>query len=276
MKLISDKSYNYPFAGIVWIVFFLLFYFLCSYVGLDGKLWTISSFISGAIVAFGDRTMVPLLNRGLLTFNGEEAKDSDGKSVWLDSGMYFTFWIFKVSLKESHSTEENDVIVPVFDCQDRTGKGLKADANGGYEIPDNLRDNYKMQNEHTIKSDLSSLIRQTTMRICGSEEYLNGLLGKDIGLMIRNDYSFQCETGRYGVSFHKMHVTVVSANLSQDDFNAQFDRLVEREKAAYGPNYHFSHKELQDIKDDVKVRLNRSKQIISNSPMVGRFDVDGH
>lgn len=270
MRLIYDKSYNYPFAGIVWIIFFLLFYAMCSYVELDGKFWTLASFVSGAVVAFGDRTMVPILSRGLLTFNGEEAKNSHGESVWLDPGMYFTFWVFKVSLKESHSTEENDVIIPVFDCQDRNGKGLKADANGGYEII--IPDNYKMQNENTIKSDLSSLVRQTIMRICGSNAYRDGLLGKDIGLMVRNDYPFQCETGRYGVSFHKMHITVIASDLQQENLNAYHDELLAKIKAEYGPNYQFSHEQLKEIESDIQVRIKLAKRIITNSAVVGRYD----
>jgi hypothetical protein len=88
MKLISDKSINYPFAAGVWIAISVIFYVLFLQVDLHGKFWTILCFVAGGIIAFGDRTYVPILSKGLLLFNEEEVKDGN-HSVWLSPGLKF-------------------------------------------------------------------------------------------------------------------------------------------------------------------------------------------
>ncbi|NVN97521.1 hypothetical protein HXX01_04845 [Candidatus Nomurabacteria bacterium] len=272
MLIISNKSFNYPFAGSVFLVIFLLSFWLGSMVGIHNKLFTILCFLSGIIIAFGHTTRVPILKKGLLLFNGEEVRISKDKSVWLSPGMYFTFFLFSISLKELQDMEERDVIVPPFRCQDSNFKNLAAEANGDWEIVEH--DKFKKQKEKKMKSNLSSLIKRSIIRICGGLEYGRDILTGNVSKLVLADPIFKEECERYGISFYNLIIEVISANLEQDDLNAYMDQLDKKARKNYPLGHPFTHEENQDIQANLQVQLKIARRIITNSAIVGRYDID--
>lgn len=271
-EIISNKTINYPFAGIVWIICSLLLHWLCIYVGLDNKFWLTLSFITGAIFAFGDRTHVPILSRGLVTFNDEEVKDGDD-SLWLDPGMYFTFFLFKINNKEAQKTERRDVVIAPFECQDKNRFGLTAEANGDWIIIQN--DTFKKQDESKMESNLLSLVRRSIIRVFATLDFDNEIKGKELGSIVEKDPTFVKECKKYGIEFHNLIVDCVPSDLKQENLNAYARKLFNEEKAKYPAGHPFTHKEIQDINETVQVQIGKAKKIISNSPLMGRFDIDG-
>lgn len=271
MKIISNKIINYPFAAIMWILLSLLLVAFCSYVGLHSKFWIIVSFISGVIIIFGDRTYVPILSSGLLIFNGEEVKRINGDSVWLDPGMYFTFWIFTVSEKEAQKMEKRDVIIPSFNCQDINRLGLTAEANGDWKIIDH--DKFKEQDEAKMESNLVSLVRRSVIRVCATLDFDTKIKGKDLGEVIMIDTVFQKECGKYGVSFHNLIADAIPADLKQENLNSYYKKLYQEEVEKYPKDHKFTHDEIKDINETVQVKLGQAKKIVTNSPLLGRYDV---
>ena len=273
-KLISDKSINYPFAVFVWVVTSLVFYFLCQFVDLDGKFWTILSFISGAIIAFGDRTQIPILTTGLLLFNKtEEVKNKDGNSVWLEPGMYFTFFIFSTSKKEHQKKEKQDVIVEPFVCATKS-INILVEANGDWKISDDGHDKFKEQDESKMESNLESLVRRTLIRVCSALDFHSEIKGKDLGNQIRHDPIFLRECNKYGIEFYNLIVDAIPSDLATENLNAYSKQLFNEEKLKYPAGYVFSHKEIEEIEQRIQVRLKTAKKIITNSPLLGRYDVE--
>lgn len=272
MKIISDKSINYPFAALLWIVISLFLYILCYWVGLTGKFWVILSFFSGAIIAFGDRSRVPILTAGLLLFNGEEVKDEKGDSIYLDPGMYFTFFIFSFSEKESQKMEKRDVVIPAFNCQDKRRLGLTAEANGDWLIVDH--DKFKDQDESKMESNLSSLVRRSIIRVFATLDFETEIKGKDLGDKIQNhDPVFKRESEKYGIIFHNLIVDAIPSDMKQENLNSYSKKLFEEEKAKYPVDHKFTHQEIRDIEETIQVKLGQAKKIITNSALLGRYDV---
>jgi hypothetical protein len=274
MKIISDKSINYPFAAVVWIVVSMIFYILFRYVNLDGKFWILLSFLSGAIIAFADRDKVAILTVGLLQFNGEEVKDENGNSVYLDPGWYFTFFFFSINKKESQKMEKRDVVIPAFNCQDKSRLGLTAEANGDWVIADDGHDKFKEQDESKMESNLSSLVRRSIIRVFATLDFETEIKGKDLGDKIQNhDPVFERECSKYGIIFHNLIVDAIPSDMRQENLNSYSKRLFEEEKAKYPVGYKFTHQELRDIEETIQIKLGQARKIISNSPLLGRFDV---
>lgn len=270
MNIIANKSINYPFAGIVWILVSFIFWFLFLYVGFEGRFFLILSFIGGAVIAFGHRTRVPILSRGLLLFNGEEVT-SNGNSVWLEPGMYFTFFIFSVSEEEAQHTEKRDVVVTPFVCQDKNGKNLYVEANGDYEIVDN--DNFKVHVEENMLSNLQSLIKRSIIRVFARLDFFEDIQGKDVCAVIQEDPVYKRECKKYGIHFHNLIADAISKDLEQENSNYYYNKLYQEEVNKYPPNHQFTHDEIKDINETVQVRIGKAKKIVTNSPLLGRFDV---
>lgn len=271
MKIISNKIINYPLASIVWVSLSYLLFRFCSYVEWTGDFWIIISFIAGAIIAFGDRTYVPILSRGLLIFNGEEVKKKNGSSVWLSPGMYFTFFIFSTSIKEAQKMERRDVIILPFNCQDTGRFGLTAEANGDWKITDH--DAFKEQDESKMESNLVSLVRRSIIRVCATLDFDNDIKGQDLGDKIIRDTVFIRECRKYGITFHNLIADAIPSDLTQENLNAYAKKIFNEEKAKYPVGYVLSHKEIEEIEDRVQVRLKIAKKIITNSALLGRYDV---
>lgn len=274
MKIISDKSINYPLAAVVWIVASMIFYILFRYVNLDGKFWILLSFVSGTIIAFADKDKVEILTVGLLQFNGEEVKDENGNSVYLDPGWYFTFFFFSINKKESQKMEKRDVIVSALNCQDKGGLVLTAEANGDWVIAADGHDKFKEQDESKMESNLSSLVRRSIIRVFATLDFETEIKGKDLGDKIQNhDPVFKKECNKYGINFYNLIVDAIPFNLGQENLNSYSKKLFEQEKAKYPAGYKFTHQEIRDIEETIQVKLGQSKKIITSSPLLGRYDV---
>lgn len=274
MKIISNKTINYPFAVLVWVLVSLIFIWLCYLVDFSGKFWKIISIIAGAVVAFGDTTRVPILSAGLLLFNGEEVK-SGKNSVWLSPGMYFTFYLFKVSQKEAQVMEKRDVIIHSFDCQSKDGKVITAEANGDWFISNNpeAEDIFKLQDESKMEGNLQMLIKRTTLRVCGGLDYYKEILGENIGENVLKDDIFKRECKRYGIEFHNLLIQVLAKDLNQENINTYSDELRKKFKKEFPKNHKFTSEELEKIDEKIQVQLKLAKKIITDSPLLGRYDI---
>ncbi len=274
MEIISNKNLNYPLSVIVWMVSFFLLHGLCLYGDLDGKFWLIGSIVVGALIAFGDRKNVPIMTEKLLIFNGSEVKDEFGNSTWVGPGNYFMFWIFSFAEGESDDMEIRNVIVPSFTCQDKTGKSITIDADGDWQISN--FDNFKVQKEDKMVSNLISLVKKYVIKACGKIAYKDYIKGDmtDLGQMVLSDDFFRGECRRYGVEFHNLLVSSVLADLKQENSNAFAKELFEEEKKHYPTGHKFTHQELEDIRNAVQVQLSKAKKVITSSPTVTRIDAD--
>lgn len=270
MKIIANKAINYPFAGIVWILVSLIFWFLFLSVGFDGKFFVVLSFMGGAVIAFGHTTRVPILSRALLLFNGEEVK-SGNDSVWLEPGMYFTFFIFSVSEAEAQHTEKRDVVITPFVCQDKKGKNLLVEANGDFEIVDN--DNFKIHKEENMLTNLQSLIKRSIVRVFARLDFFTEIKGKDVCAVIQQDPVYIRECKKYGIHFHNLIADAIPKDLEQENSNYYYDELYQEEVKKYPPNHQFTHEEIKDINETVQIRIGKARKIVTNSPLLGRFDI---
>lgn len=269
MKIISDQNTNYPFAVVVWILTFSFFYFLCWVVDLTGEYYALGCFIVGALVAFGDTDRVPIMTEKLLLLNGTEVKDENGESVWVGPGLYFTFWLFSFAKGEHQDMEIRDVITPAFNCQSKN-KGILIEANGDWKIVNH--DRFKIQKEDRVEPNLISLIKRTLIRICGIRNYETQILGNNLGEAVMSDTFFLRECARYGVEFENMIVDVIPSDLKQENLNSYARELLAEEKANYPVGHAFTKDEIKEMNEAVQVKLGQAKKIISNSPLVGRFD----
>ncbi len=270
MKVITDKNINYPFAAAIWVATSLGLYFMCSLVGIEGKFWTLCSFISGAIIAFGDRNQVPIQTNKLLLFNGEEVKDDAGESVWVKPGMYFTFWIFTLAPGEVQDMEIQDCIVPPFNCQCKD-KGITIEANGDWKIVDH--DKFKKQKADKMEDNLISLIRRTLIRVCGPRLYTTQILGTNLGDLVIAETNFKKQCAMYGVEFENMIADAFPSDLKQENLNSYSDELFKTEKAKYGVNHNLTRDEIKEINEIIQVKLGQAKKIITNSPVINRNDI---
>lgn len=273
MKIITDQNLNYPFAVLVWVIAFLFFYFLCWGVDLTGRFWSFVCLIVGALVAFGDTNRVPILSESLLLVNGQEVKDEYGNSVWVSPGFYFTFWIFSFAEGEHQDMEVRDVIVPAFSCQ-CLNKGITVEANGDWEISEHRHDNFKKQKADKMEANLISLIKRTLIRICGIRNYEKEILNNNLGDAVLTDPFFQRECQKYGIEFENMIVDVVPSDLKQEQLNSYARELFKEEKKKYPVGYTLTKEDIKEINEAIQVRLGQAKKVITNSPVVGRFDIE--
>lgn len=266
MKIISNKALNYPIAGIVWILSFILLFYFCQHVGLNGNFWFISCVVVGAIIAFGDRKNIPMMKRRKLMLLGTETEE------WLETGNYFLFWIWSTSLEETQTHERDKIIVEPFVFNDCTGKKLLGSINAIWVVGDSAQDkeNFKFMDAKTMEEDLKSYLKAKFISVFSTKKYEEGIRGQEHLHFKADDLKV------YGVIFKELHSLVLSGNPDQDDVNAQSNRLLEQKMALYGPNYKFSHDELKEINKEIMVQLGKAKQIITNSALLGRYDVDGH
>jgi hypothetical protein len=265
MEIISNKNYNYPFAVIVWIVLFLIIFFLLKLVGFEGKFWTATALVLGGLIALADIGRIPIMHSKQLLLLGVQT------GVWLDEGFYFLFFVFTLDDTEEQSVENKDVIVPVFPCQDKDGKVLNAEANGDYQIINH--DAYKLHDVNVMLTNLTSLIRRTMVRVCGTIVYKTDILGKDLGHRILADHIFIRECAQYGIKFGNVIADAIASDLTQEGINAYAKELMVQFKSEYPQGHVFTHKELSDLYDKIAVQLKTAQRIITNSPTFVRTNV---
>lgn len=270
-KIISDKNINQPFVIVVWIIVFSL---LCFLLGLNhwiNKLSVIIALAISGMVAFGDKANVEILTRTQLLFLGQET------GVWLQPGPYYLFWIFTLAVSETIKDERKDTVVTSVKCQDQNGMVLLAEFNGDWAIIDTdvARRKYELQDAGLMKTNLESLARRTLIRVIGTLEYKTHILGQDLGDKVKNDLIFKRECEHtYGIVYTNAIADAISANMDQEAINAYYRALMIEERAKYPNNHQFTHAELQDIEANIQVKLNKAKKIITNSPLLGRFEAD--
>lgn len=272
IKLISNKDVNYPFAVLVWVISFLILRFFINLAGFpdsDNKTYTIIELIVSALFAFGDNSTIPILTRKKLLFLGQET------GVWLDPGFYFLFWIFSLAEGETQKDERKDTIVEGVKCQDKNGKVMIADANGDWAIgnDEESRQKYLLQPEDKMKTNLESLVKRTLVMVLGGRVYKTHILGQDLGSEILKNPKFIEECGRYGIVYTNMIAVAIAFNMDQEAINSYHEEVLAAQKAKYPTGHKFTHKELQEIEENVQVIIGKARRIITNSALLGRYDV---
>ena len=111
MIVISNKSFNYPFAVVVWAILFLILTFLLRIVDLTNPLWGLLALVGtgflvwGTIVKIEPRQTVPLLYFGTQT------------GVSLSEGYYFLLFAWSLDAHEKIDLEYQDIIISPFQVE---------------------------------------------------------------------------------------------------------------------------------------------------------------
>lgn len=262
---------NILIAVFVWIAGFLLLYIGMRLNGLDNKLMIMGALLVSAIFAFGDYDRVAILKNKMLLFRGTETGER------ADPGFYFTFWFWSLDTKEEQTIENLDVVIPAFQCQDKTGKSLTCEGNGDWHVDDST-ENFKLHNASKMEGNLTSLVKRTIKRVLGSLPYrtttgVGQIQGEELGSKISGDPIFQAECTKYGVQFHNLIVDAIASDLAQENINSYYDELYEKELKKYPVGHTLTHQQQEEIEARIQIKVNRAKKIISNAPLLGRFDV---
>lgn len=262
---------NILVAVIIWIVAFVLLWILLLFAEWDNRFMIALALIASAIIAFGDSDSVEILKLKLLLFRGQET----GKKVL--SGFYFTFWIYTLDKTEEQTTEKMDVVIAEFNCQDKTGKNLKVKGNGDYRITN--EDKFKLNDTKTMKENLASLVERTAIKVLGKLPYRakntgeEQIVGEDLASKIIQDIVFKRECRRYGIRFSNLIIAAIAADLTQENINSYYNELYEKELVKYEGREKPNHKEMQEIEERIQVKMKLARKIITNSPLLGRYDI---
>ena len=238
---------------------------------MSSKIMIIIAIIVSGIFAFGDYDRVELFTNKKLLFRGEETP------YRAESGFFFTFWFWSLDVKEVQTIEKLDVVISSFDCQDKNGKALKSEGNGDWKIVS--RNRYELFDANKMVENLDSLIKKTTIKEAAKLPYRAKtagqaqILGEELGTLVLANAKFKSECRRYGVRFTNLIINAIAADLVQENLNAYAKELFEEEKAKYPTDWKFTHKQLEEIEARVQVRVKLAKRIITNSALLGRFDV---
>jgi hypothetical protein len=267
------KRGNNIFIGIVvWIIIFLLAKFLVY----DGSFERNSSmgnivyylflFGSGALVWSSKVTVPPRLKRHLIDVFGASTE------IWLPEGWYLSFFLFKLDDQNETITKERDKIeVGPFPFTDKKGKKLIGFVTGIYEVGSTPAEmeSFKLMKQDEIQRDLKTYLERSFLRKFQPKDF-DEIRGNEKLILPHSELS------AYGVNFVHVDPVVISGNMDQDDFNYQFGRLKiiklndfrnQTGRSSLTPD------ELRKIDDEILVELNRVKKIITDSPLLGRYDI---
>ncbi len=272
-KAIASNA-NILIAVLIWILGFFILWVGMKLSGIEwmsSKIMIIIAIIVSGIFAFGDYDRVELFTNKKLLFRGEETP------YRAESGFFFTFWFWSLDVKEVQTIEKLDVVISSFDCQDKNGKALKSEGNGDWKIVS--RNRYELFDANKMVENLDSLIKKTTIKEAAKLPYRAKtagqaqILGEELGTLVLANAKFKSECRRYGVRFTNLIINAIAADLVQENLNAYAKELFEEEKAKYPTDWKFTHKQLEEIEARVQVRVKLAKRIITNSALLGRFDV---
>lgn len=268
------KRGNNIFIGIVvWIIIFLLSKFLVydgsfernSFMG--NIVYFVFLFGSGALVWSSKATVPPRLKRHLIDVFGVSTE------IWLPEGWYLTFFLFRLDDQNETITKERDKFeVGPIPFNDITGKKLLGFVNVIYQVgetEEEMRD-FKLMKQDEIQKDLQTYTQRRFIRTFAPLNYETEIRGKEHTIFIAEDLKI------YGVNFKYVETMVVSGNMDQDDFNSQFGRLKTiklRDFKTQTGRDNLTPEELRKIDDQILLELNRIKKIITDSPLLGRYDV---
>lgn len=269
--IFKDKGNNYLFtvASIIILYFVIL---LTINLGLkwNHSFWKLVSFLVSIILITTRNQTIPIMTKKKVLFMGEET------GLWIGPGFWFIPFFLSTAESEIQKIEKKDVVVPVFQCQDKKGKVLNVEANGDWKIGETPEeeDKYKNQDAEAMPGNLRNLIKRTAIRVCGKLVYKDEIMGENVGEKVLIDEIFTRECRKYGIEFHNLLIEAVAANLEQENLNSYHDELLEKEKSQYPQGHIFTHEELQDIEDRIQVKLKVARKIITNSALLGRYDVN--
>ena len=271
IKLIfGDKGNNYLFAAVSIIIlyFVILLTFNWGFKWYH-PFWRFISFVASIILVATRNQTIPIMTKKKVLLAGEET------DIWIGPGFWFIPLFFSTAESEVQKVEKKDIVVPIFQCQDKKGKVLNVDANGDWKITETpeAEDRYKNQDAEAMPDNLRFLIKRTAERVCAKMIYKDEILGENVGEKVLEDTIFIRECNKYGIAFTNLLITAIAANLDQENLNAYHDELLEKEKSEYPVGHIFTHQELQDIEDRIQVKLKVARKIITNSALLGRYDV---
>lgn len=274
----QDVGTNTLTAVFVWIILSTLLCFLLwiPWVGDMGfKTSVLISVVLSAIVAFGDTDSVDILTDKMLLFRGKET----GKRVPPGSP-YFLFFLWSLDESEKQSKAIEDINIPFFSCQDNKRKVLKGEGDGKIRVKPGLEDQYKLQDAKSMPDSLAKLVVRTAKRITPTLPYKSKnagdaqIMGEDLGDRVLQDKTFQRECEKWGIEFTSLIIDVIADDLKQENLLSYANELREEAKAEYSENHQFTHQELEDIEARVQTMIGRARRIITNSAILGRYNID--
>ena len=231
MKIISDKSINYPFAIVVWaFLTFFLSLLISLLFGNPNEVLKWIILIGSGIFTLSSGKTIPLRESRQLVFLGEQT------GVWLTEGFYFLFHLYSLDYKEkTQSIEKKNIAIEPFNIQDKNGKLLLGAINGTWQIGNSNTEieNYKLIDADVLSSNLKTLLRRTSNIVFGKKDYWNEIIGQDLSQILMTDQIFITECQKYGIRFTNLVVEITSGNLLQDNLNAYRSELTAKFKSLY-------------------------------------------
>ncbi len=274
-KVIASEA-NLLIAVLLFIAIFFVFLLALKADNWNhNKFFLLANIIVSAITAFGDYDSVDILSTRLLLFRGTET------GIRAKPGFYFTFWFWRLSVAEGQSKEKFDLEIPSFRCQDKKSKVLKSGGSGRWKIREDS-EQYKLQDAKTIPLTLVILVQKTAMRLTATLLYRSDdsdkpqIMGEDLGEKILIDDIFTSECEKLGIEFTSLILDAIAENLEQENINSYTEELIAIEKSRYREPENLTHEQLEDIRSSVQVQIGRARKIITDSPILGRYDIDSH
>ncbi|MDQ5971605.1 MAG: hypothetical protein QG566_551 [Patescibacteria group bacterium] len=221
MILISNKSFNYPFAVVTWGILFLILTFLLRMVDLTNPLWGLLALagtgflVWGTMIKIEPRQTVPLLYFGTQT------------GVSLSEGYYFLLFAWSLDSHEKIDLEYQDIIIPPFqvECLDKVldfsfnakiqfGKSnARRSPDHPHATPEEDADakrRFVINNKENIPGDFTALLKSVCNMLYGNMSYsgrpaengnpaILGVKGRNITQEIKLNDFFYHECFEWGI-----------------------------------------------------------------------------
>ncbi len=293
MELISNKTYNYPFAVIVWTVLFLILTFLLRMVDLTSPLWGLITLVGtgfliwATMVKIEPRQTFPLLYFGTQT------------GVSLPEGYYFLLFAWSLDEPEKINLEYQDVIIPSFqlECSDKVldfsfnakiqfGKSnvrrRPTDLHATPEEDAAAKRRFVMNNKENIPGDFTALIKSVCTMLYGNMSYAGrpaengnpailGIKGRNITQEIKDDDFFYHECYEWGIDPKNLLPFVQPQDMAQQNKDRNRVEITRILKGLY-PS--LNDVELARLANLQLNGVNSKEYIVTGASAYARVDLD--
>ncbi len=259
------------------VAFFLLlgiFYFL---LGGITQFKVLVSLAISLLFAFSKEENVEFMTTRMLLYRGIPT------GVRATGGKYYIpgfGYLWAISDKEVQSLEAFDVEKDGIKCQDNNQKPLFGAYYWKFRISDSTK--FKVQNAEKIVATLKFVLERTLMKYSAKLPYRSApgkkqILGEDLAEDMKNDEAFKEICSINGLEPIMSIADALASNLDQEGIISYSNELYDIEKAKFPANHILTAAERDKMDEKVDIKMKLVKKIITNSPLLGRFDVgDGH
>lgn len=268
---IANKDNNKFLGVVVWVIISLLS-ILLIYNNLPiesiliRKMLLILFLIGPLMLVWSSRlTVDPRIEEHLVDIWGESTE------VYLTEGWYLTFFLFKFDEGETKDLEREKIRVGPVEFTDVDDKLVVGFVTAIWYPGDTEQEKkaFKNMKESEIVTNLQEYLIHSLTHTFSNKKFRD-VKGQEHVHFKASELQFS------GVRFSEVNPMLLSGNPTQDDFNAQFARLkgikIKEFKDLTGRNT-LLPKELKEIDDQILLELNRIRKIITDSPVLGRYDI---